>query len=161
MMEHEHEQDGEFIEVKVWCVEFFNISLDSTQPQYSARMPGHTMTSRMSEKYGIKIFIHTKEHLPAHFHVSCQGHRPAFYIETGKRREGHKGLEKVEKHIKEIWRKGRYEILDHWNNLRPDDRSHERITAPDSWPPRDSEEFKNFSFNSDDALDWINNVPRT
>ena len=160
-MEHEHGQDGEFIEVKVRCVEFFNISLDSTQPQYSAVMPGHTMVSRMSEEYGIKILIHPKEHLPAHFHVSCQGHRPAFCIETGERREGHKGLEKVERHIKKIWRIGRYEILDHWNNLRPDDRPYGRINPPASWPPRDSEELKKCSLTRDDALDWKKNAPRT
>ena len=160
MMEHEHGQDGEFIEVKVGYVEAFNKSLDDmTQIQRSAIMPRSTRTALMSKKYGVKILIHPNEHLPAHFHVSCQGHRPAFYIETGERREGHKGLEKVERHIKKIWRIGRYEILDHWNKLRPDDRPHERIKAPDSWPPRDSEEFKNFPFNFEQVWDWIDNVP--
>ena len=162
MMEHEHEQDGEFIEVKVRYVEFFNRSLDdTTQIQRSANMHMNTMTSRMSEEYGIKICIRTKEHGAAHFHVRCRGHSPAFYIKTGERVKGHKGLEKVEKRIKEIWRMGRYEILDRWNELRPDDRPYERITAPDFWPPRDSEESKEISYNHEDAWDWINNVPRT
>ena len=162
MMEHEHEQDGEFIEVKFSYVEFFNISLDSmTQMQYRGVMPSGTMSFEMSKKYGVKILIYPNDHLPPHFHVCCQGHRPAFSIESGERLKGHKGLEKVENQIKEIWRRGRYEILDHWNNLRPDDRPHERIKAPDFWPPRDSEEFKNCPFNSEQIWNWINNVPRT
>ena len=161
-MEHEHEQDEEFIEVKFKYVEFFNRSLDDmTQIQRSAVMPGDTMTSRMSEEYGVKIVIYPNDHLPAHFHVYCRGHRPAFNIKTGERLKGHKGLEKVEKRIKKIWRIGRYEILDHWNNLRSDDCSHGRINPPASWPPRDSEELKDISYNREDALDWIKNVPRT
>ena len=85
----------------------------------------------MSKKYGVKILIYPNDHLPAHFHVYCKGDSPAFSIETGERLEGHQGLEKAENQIKEIWRMGRYEILDHWNNLRPDDRPYERIKAPD------------------------------
>ena len=156
MMEHEHEQDGEFIEVKVRCVEEFNASLvHLTQFYRRAMMPDDTMTSRMSEEYGIKICIRTNDHLPAHFHVCCKGHSPAFYIETGERREGHKGLEKVERHIKKIWRIGRYEILDHWNKLRPDDRPHEKITAPDFWPPRNSDEFEKKCLpDSKEARSW-------
>ena len=161
-MEHEHGQDGEFVEVKVGYVEAFNASLDHlTQMQYRGDMPRGTMSFEMSKKYGVKIFIHTNDHLPAHFHVCCREHSPAFYIKTGERVKGHKGLEKVENQIKEIWCRGRYEILDHWNNLRPDDRPHERITAPDSWPPRDSEEFKVFPFSREKAENWIDNAPRT
>ena len=160
MMEHEHEQGGEFVEVKVRYVEEFNTSLDRlTQMYCRGVMPRDTMTSRMSEKYGIKIFIHTNDHLPAHFHVCCNGHCPAFYVKTGERWEGHTGLEKIEKRIKEIWRIGRYEILDHWNNLRPDDRPHERITAPDFWPPRDSKEFEEKCLlNSEEAWSLRHNV---
>ena len=157
MMEHEHEQDGE--EVKFSYVEFFNESLDSmTQMQYRGVMPSGTMSFEMSKKYGVKILIYPNDHLPPHFHVCCQGYRPAFSIESGERLKGHKGLEKVEDQIKEIWRRGRYEILDRWNELRPDDRPHGRINPPASWPPRDSEEFKNFRLNHEQPKDWIKNV---
>ena len=159
-MEHEHKQDGEFIEVKVSYVESFNRSLDDmTQMQYRAVMPSGTMSFEMSKKYGVKILIRPKEHGAAHFHVCCQGHSPAFYIKTGERVKGHKGLEKVESQIKEIWRRGRYEILDRWNELRPDDRSYERITPPDFWPPRNSEEFTKFPFNHEQIKNWIKNAP--
>ena len=154
MTVHTHGEDEEFIEVEFDYLDAFNQAQDYLgKIQYRAVMPKDTLTFVMARMNGVKIVVFPNDHPPPHFHVVKNDESAAFSIETGERLEGSKGLKGKDKQIRRFWHYGRYEILEHWNKLRPDDRPHQRMTAPDFWPEREAIE-KKYIFTSDQLNDW-------
>jgi hypothetical protein len=154
MSEHDHDHDEDFFEVNIGYVESFNNALNIMgQIRYRALMPKNTRTFSVASKYGVKIVIFLKEHLPPHFHVCAKGEKAAFSIETGERLKGSKGLKNKDKQIKIIWAHGRYEILEQWNRLRPDDLANQIMNVPSFWPPKE-DISKLHSFDKSQIDDW-------
>ena len=148
---HENEES----EVKIPYVDYFNRHFNSLgQMQCPAGMVGYYLTFTVLPQCKLKIIINPKEHGVPHYHTLAKGERPAFTIEACERLKRHKGLERKDRQIKEIWKCGRYEILEQWNKFRPDDGSYQKMELPDFWPPRGSINTSKLSFSKGQMDDW-------
>ena len=97
------------------------------------------ITFGVNDPAGFKFEIFSREHGEPHFHVTYDQQMASFTLHDCSPLAKNQKLKRCYKKIRNWWSEHKWEIVDFWNNRRPDDCPVGPMGYPPEWGKRDGQ----------------------